>query len=204
MFNSIMGILLGVYHQGGVIPTQIGIPAILSGSRSDLNKAPVVNNTAHVFWWKTYSPPLWLLGDMANLTIRTHDLMGISGADMLKRLDQRVPQCNDGSILGYSRYSGIKSHTAQSLTNLTVLVAPDSATFLDPYIQHTDNKDTNGGDQLAVQLNRLWRYDRHLNMDDMAFSDDGIFATLKRVLGRPGLNVWLVTRFVLLAKHPNI
>ncbi|QVM11889.1 alpha 1,2 mannosyltransferase [Coccidioides posadasii str. Silveira] len=192
-FNSIMGLLLGVYHQGGIIPAQLQIPTIISNLNPGLEKGPASQETANVFWWKTYSPPLWLLGDAANITIKTHDLMGIPGRDMLEKLRKTIPRCSDGSILRYPRFSGSKSNNDRRVVNPTLLVAPNSATFLDQYVR-SENKDESQDDRLSLQLDPLWRYDCHLHLDDMDFGDDGILPTLKRVVGRRGLNVWLVTR----------
>ncbi|PRT55237.1 GPI mannosyltransferase 4 [Wickerhamiella sorbophila] len=47
-FNLVMSFILGVYHQGGVIPAQ-----------TELRKYPLPST---VIWWKTYVPPLWLTG----------------------------------------------------------------------------------------------------------------------------------------------
>jgi len=67
----------------------------------------------------------------------------------------------------------------------TYLVAPLSASFLDDYV----GKTTSG-----LQFNEVWRYRRHLNLDDLDFGDDGVWPTLKRVVGRRGLAVWRVTK----------
>ncbi|CAI7599468.1 unnamed protein product [Penicillium bialowiezense] len=100
IFNAAMGFLMGVYHQGGVIPMQLAMPNLTAGPTT-------------VFWWKTYSPPLWLLGN--NIPhIETHDLMGMPGAEMMQQLDLSVPACG--------------------LPLSTYLVAPTSAEFLDAYV----------------------------------------------------------------------
>ncbi|CAG8124149.1 unnamed protein product [Penicillium olsonii] len=99
IFNAAMGFLMGVYHQGGVVPVQLAIPDICPSQ-------------ATVFWWKTYSPPLWLLGE--NPLITTRDLMGSPGAELMHHLDLSVPAC------------GVNSST--------YLVAPTSAEFLDAYV----------------------------------------------------------------------
>ena len=64
------------------------------------------------------------------------------------------------------------------------LVAPFSSTTLD---------------DLSVvgksfEMEEIWRYDRHLNLDDLDFAEDGIWMTLKRVVGRRGLVVWKLRR----------
>ncbi|KAJ5414534.1 GPI mannosyltransferase 4 [Penicillium cosmopolitanum] len=146
---------------------------------------------ATVFWWKTYSPPLWLLGaeeeeihanadassyasaDTAlnkTISISTFDLMGIPGSEMITRLDSSVPSCGSSSPV--------------------YLVAPISATFLDSYIP--DSTETERAANL--QLYRLWSYRQHLNLDDMDFGEDGVKDTLARIVGRRGLGVWSVRR----------
>jgi phosphatidylinositol glycan class Z len=65
VFNVIMGLLMGTYHQGGVVPAQIHI-----STQPDIT---------HAFWWKTYSPPIWLLDGKK---IQTSDLMGMPFQDV--------------------------------------------------------------------------------------------------------------------------
>ncbi|KAJ5270713.1 hypothetical protein N7505_006471 [Penicillium chrysogenum] len=164
IFNAAMGFLMGVYHQGGVVPTQLAMRDIVSSSTT--HHIP----SATVFWWKTYSPPLWLLGgDNQTTEIQTLDLMGMSGAEMMLQLEKVVPACSTPSPV--------------------FLVAPTSAAFLDPYaVSARQSRDQN------LQLHPLWSYRKHLNLDDMDFGEDGILPTLKRVVGRRGLGVWSVRR----------
>lgn len=65
-FNIALGGLMGVYHQGGIIPAQIWLGR--SACQSNIK--------ADVFWWKTYPPPKWLL-DGQTENVRTFDLMGM-------------------------------------------------------------------------------------------------------------------------------
>lgn len=180
IFNAAMGFLMGVYHQGGIVPAQLAMREIITTNTAaqGIKSAP----EASVFWWKTYSPPHWLLGaeDHANgpagadaalntSSISTFDLMGIPGSEMISRLDSSVPSC--GSL------------------SPVYLVAPVSATFLDAYIP-----DLSGAESADLQLYRLWSYRQHLNLDDMDFAEDGVRETLGRVVGRRGLGVWSVRR----------
>ncbi|KAJ5584035.1 uncharacterized protein N7459_003835 [Penicillium hispanicum] len=172
IFNAAMGFLMGVYHQGGVVPAQLAMPSIVSANTAA--QGIKIHPDATAFWWKTYSPPQWLLGpqdgnDTAH--IDTRDLMGISGQEMIQRLDQSVPRC--------------------PTTSPVYLIAPTSAAFLDEYaalsplaLPHSPN----------LQLYRLWTYRKHLNLDDLDFGSDGILPTLRRVIGRRGLGVWSVQR----------
>ncbi|KAG2008273.1 GPI mannosyltransferase 4 [Coprinopsis cinerea AmutBmut pab1-1] len=48
LFNLALGMLMGVYHQGGIVPAQVFL-----GTRT---------NATDILYWKTYMPPTWLLG----------------------------------------------------------------------------------------------------------------------------------------------
>lgn len=163
---------MGVYHQGGVIPTQLAIPDIVSSHRSAAATGQG-NGAATVFWWKTYSPPRWLLGD--SLDITTNDLMGIPGEALINHLNQALPSCD--TTIDTDQEKGV------------YVVAPKSAIFLDRYIPSISNQEKED-----IELNELWSYRNHLNLDDLDFGDDGVFPTLSRVVGRRGLGVWAVTR----------
>ena len=146
VFNCLLGILMGVYHQGGIVETQAYIR-----SQSNISQA---------FWWKTYSPPTWILGDR-NDDIVTIDLMGLAKQNLTDQICAAVGQKDDA-----------------------ILAAPSSATFLDQF--GVSGKPTAGG----LQLTARWSIRNHLNLDDMDFGDDGILPTLSRVIGRRGLVVF--------------
>jgi phosphatidylinositol glycan class Z len=154
-----MGILMGVYHQGGIVPVQMHI--------AKTNEA-----VGNAFWWKTYSPPIWLLnGKNENLT--TIDLMGIGKDQMLERVKQALPSCRTRAPPQVGR-------------GATYLVTPRSADVQKSYL------DPNTKDE--VTLDEVWSYRRHLNLDDMDFETDGIWKTLGRVVGDRGLVIWRVTK----------
>lgn len=61
VFNALLAVLMGVYHQGGVVPAMAHVhDAGIGGT---------------VVWWRTYSPPDWMLGTNPHNTT-TVDLMG--------------------------------------------------------------------------------------------------------------------------------
>lgn len=184
-FNAIMGFLMGVYHQGGVVPAQLAMPSIVSTAFAQQMTQPE-NMTATVFWWKTYSPPLWLLGENSELRadIRTHDLMGMRGTEMIKQIDSIVPACPSSFLTSNKKKDAIRS-------NLILLVAPRSATFLDTY---TSSQSLDDAPVPSLHLTEQWTYRNHLNLDDMDFGDDGVLSTISRVIGRRGLTVWSVER----------
>lgn len=160
VFNLALGMLMGVYHQGGIVPVQMHI-------------AKTNETITHAFWWKTYSPPTWLLnGKNENLT--TVDLMGIPGVQMLERVKETLRPCRTR-----------KPPTIEG-RNAVYLVAPRSAYFLKPYHNPNQKED--------LLLNEVWSYRRHLNLDDMDFADDGFWQTMGRVVGDRGLVVWRATR----------
>lgn len=124
-----------------------------------------------MFWWRTYSPPIWLLDGNG---LRTTDLMGMGVEEMRARVVDRIGECTD-------KDDG-------SATKSVGLVAPWSSTELDAWMQ-SDNEKV--GD---LRVEEVWRYGRHLNLDDLDFGGEGVWRTLKRVVGRRGLVVWRVGR----------
>lgn len=156
-FNLLLGLLMGTYHQGGVVPMQEFL-----GQQQDATQA---------IWWKTYSPPIWLLNGK-NEVLTTHDTMGMKGELLMKEL-VALATCDSGVNYG-DQSTG------------TYLIAPRSATFLDQYM--TGNKSG------EINFKEAWTYARHLNLDDLDFGDDGVLSTLQRVIGRRGLSAWRVTK----------
>ncbi|KAL2164353.1 hypothetical protein VTH06DRAFT_3569 [Thermothelomyces fergusii] len=162
VFNGIFGTLMGVYHQGGIIPAQVF-----------MSKQP---DATEAVWWKTYMPPTWLL-DGKNEVLRTRDVMGMKGERLLEEL-QQLATCDTPADRRNMEYLKEK--------NGTYLVAPLSATWLDPYLP---NKGLEG-----LRFREVWRYRQHLNLDDLDFAEDGVWNTLSRVIGRRGLAIWRVTK----------
>jgi phosphatidylinositol glycan class Z len=159
-FNLIFGVLMGTYHQGGIIPTQVFL-----SQQAD---------ATHAIWWKTYSPPIWLLNGK-NEVLKSHDVMGMKGDLMIRELE-RLATC----------------HGKAENLNGTYLVAPMSATFLDKYVAKSAPGDLSGVPRL--RFDQVWEYRQHLNLDDLDFGDDGVWPTLRRVIGRRGLAAWRVTK----------
>lgn len=148
IFNIFLGLFMGIFHQGGVIPAQLFI-----STQPHISEA---------YWWKTYSPPTWLLGS-AGANINTIDLMGLDRELLEDRLCTADRQ-NRGR---------------------RVIVAPSSSTFLDQFITEAAM-----AGKSPLQLHEIWAVRRHLNLDDMDFEADGVYHTLKRVIGRRGLTIW--------------
>ncbi|KAL4966854.1 glycosylphosphatidylinositol-alpha 1,2 mannosyltransferase smp3 [Aspergillus stella-maris] len=179
IFNAAMGFLMGVYHQGGVVPTQLAMPSIITSTIETwyLPSKQPQSLSATVLWWKTYSPPLWLLGDNStlpvNLAIGTRDLMGRPGPEMVAELENILPSC--------------RSKNWGGKPDAVLVVAPTSVTYLDQFLAPQEP-------QSSLELLELWSYRNHINLDDLDFGEDGVLPTLKRVIGRRGLGVWLAQR----------
>lgn len=162
LFNLFFGVLMGIYHQGGVVPGQVF-----------MSKQP---DATHAIWWKTYTPPIWLLNGK-NEVLQTKDVMGLKGTALIEQLTE-LATCDTPADRRNQEYLKAK--------NGTYLIAPASATWLDPYLP---NKGLQG-----LRFREVWRYTKHLNLDDLDFGDDGIWKTLTRVVGRRGLVAWRVTK----------
>ncbi|KAL7937702.1 glycosyltransferase family 22 protein [Trichoderma chlorosporum] len=162
IFNLFFGVLMGIYHQGGIVPGQVF-----------MSKQPDATNA---IWWKTYPPPIWLLNGK-NEVLTTKDVMGIKGEALLEQLAE-LATCDTPADRRNTEYLKEK--------NGTYLIAPASATWLDPYLP---NKGLQG-----LRFREVWRYRNHLNLDDLDFGDDGVWNTLSRVIGRRGLVAWRVTK----------
>lgn len=162
VFNIFFGVLMGIYHQGGIVPGQVF-----------MSNQP---DATHAIWWKTYTPPIWLLNGK-NEFLQTRDVMGLKGDALLEQLTE-LATCDTPADRRNQEYLKEK--------NGTYLIAPASATWLDPYLP---NKGLHG-----LRFREVWRYRQHLNLDDLDFGDDGVWNTLSRVVGRRGLIAWRVTK----------
>lgn len=162
IFNIVMGLLMGIYHQGGVVPGQVFL-----SSQPDATQA---------IWWKTYTPPIWLLNGK-NEVLETRDVMGMKGELLFEQLNT-LATCDTPADRRNQEYMKEK--------NGTYLIAPLSATWLDPFLE---NKGLEG-----LRFREVWRTRQHLNLDDLEWAEDGVWNTLSRVVGRRGLAAWRVTK----------
>lgn len=125
-----------------------------------------------VFWWRTYSPPIWLLdgnGLAEGKSLRTVDMMGIEALALRTQILNSLGNCGEGKT--------------------AALVAPWSSTEIDKW-----RASANAGEENELELREMWRYERHLNLDDLDIGGEGFWGTLRRVVGRRGLVVWKVGR----------
>lgn len=112
LFNAFFGTLMGLYHQGGIVPAQV-----FMSTQPDATTA---------VWWKTYMPPIWLL-DGKNEVLETRDLMGAKGELVLEEL-KKLATCDTPADRRNQEYLKEK--------NGTYLIAPLAASWLDPYLKN--------------------------------------------------------------------
>ncbi|KAL9587756.1 MAG: hypothetical protein Q9212_000048 [Teloschistes hypoglaucus] len=155
VFNAVLGALMGIYHQGGVVPAQLWV-----GQQQQARGTGVTE----MFWWRTYSPPMWLLGGQEVVTV---DLMGMNASGMMERLTLAMGNCEEQE----PRSVG--------------LVAPTSSVELDIWME---------GMRQELLFELLWITRRHVNLDDLDLEADGIRGTMSRVVGRRGLAIWKISR----------
>lgn len=145
-------------------------------------------------WWKTYSPPVWMLdgnGDAVNTT----DLMGMHPENMIEQVRRAVAPCAsfpfdpkpNSNTNGLDKLEGERT---------TYLVAPHSALFLDHYTvpNSVSAPETSSNSDSDLHFDHVWTYRRHINLDDVDLVGEGLWGTVKRVVGRRGLQVWRVGR----------
>ena len=94
--------------------------------------------------------------------------MGIPFASLQTHVEMALgPECNTNKSIG--------------------LVAPFSSLEIDTWIDESVKGRT-------FAFEEIWKYSRHLNLDDLDLGEEGVWGTLKRVVGRRGLIVWKVKR----------
>ena len=141
--------------------------------------APSLPPATTVVWWRTYSPPVWLLDGSA---LETVDLMGMPFPQLLTAIANYTGSCGETATI--ERGPATESGTAASISPRNILVvAPRSSRELDPYRR---------GEVPGWRWEELWTAWQHLNLDDMDWGEDGVAETLGRAVGRKGLTVWRV------------
>ncbi|KAK0304557.1 alpha 1,2 mannosyltransferase [Friedmanniomyces endolithicus] len=156
LFNAFAAVVFGRYHQAGVVPVQAWL------ARED-------NDVSHVFWWKTYSPPRWILGER-NDVVNTTDLMGMPKKRMYEQLAGAVSCQSGGDMISHDH---------------AWLVAPLSSSFLGASAQTIIS--ISGS---TLHFEPVYTYRRHVGLDDLDWAEDGVWGTLQRVVGERGLGVY--------------
>jgi phosphatidylinositol glycan class Z len=187
IFNATLGILMGVYHQGGIMPAQLALPSLFQHTNPSASHIDV-------FWWKTYPPPTYLLGTYGDsgsgsnsaLSITSVASMGMPQSELLQTislaLEEHGVPCSGPSLIPSFLHAPKEYYIA----------APLSAWRSGKPFDRTDLSFVT--DWPALNLTHLATFPKHVNLDDMDFGEEGVYNTLARVLGRRGLGVWRVER----------
>jgi GPI mannosyltransferase 4 len=196
-FNIVLGTLIGVYHQGGVIPAQLQVPAQIKLDHS--TNHPGKTTPAMVFWWKTYPPPTYLLGKTNPFDISTVPLLGLPHRQMVSKLSSALPPTCDDATTPLPEHQPVylvaplASHFFLPASSLT----PNISFSVDasPTEQDTaDDAQQARGQHTSLSFTLQWKHRRHINLDDMDIGEEGLWITLRRVVGRRGLGIWRVRR----------
>lgn len=131
LFNISMSLLMGVFHQGGVVPA--------------LDYLRLQNKDSVQIWWRTYSPPSWILGNNSTETIAIDTMI-----DVNKSIN--IIDC-----------MGTDFENVQKLIN-SILNDTSKPVYLITPIASFDYFN-------ASQFKPVWNYTFHLDMDHIDFSN---------------------------------
>lgn len=134
-----------------------------------------------VFWWKTYSPPVWLLNAPRD-RLNTTDLMGTDALEIEASLREALGSC-DGSWTGQ----------AAEISD-AVLVVPRARS--EPGIWRGEAPDADGvlHHIRDTSWTLPWSESRHVGLDDLDFAEDGVWGTLSKLVRSRGLQMWRIRR----------
>lgn len=172
LFNAALGLLYGRYHQAGVAPAQMW----LGNNKNSFEFA----GCTPVFWWKTYSPPVWLLNTPRDI-LNTTDLMGTHAGKVEASLRKALGSCGrlpaSGRVIGEA-----------------LLVVPHARS--EPSIWRGEAPDPNGKLQHIRDMSwtLLWSERRHVGLDDLDFAEDGVWGTVSKVIRNRGLDMWKIKK----------
>ncbi|ODV95773.1 hypothetical protein PACTADRAFT_75001 [Pachysolen tannophilus NRRL Y-2460] len=145
-FNLIMSILMGIFHQGGVIPTL----EFLHNNK---------NNIISVYW-RTYNPPSWLLGDE---TLKIYQNFSDLGENRSQKLYEFIDNISSSSIENNYLIDsmGIDSEAIiKSLQKLLVKGNTNDIIFVAPIASFNNHfKDNNHGLNFTQEFSSILHYD---------------------------------------------
>lgn len=167
IFNTFMGVLMGTFHQGGIVPAQTEFSERLSFAEN-------------VIWWKTYSPPIWILG-------KPHGSVNVISPDSDTNDDNvrfapiyrdYVEAPNRDELMTIVDLMGapetvVSDVLAMSPASLTYFVAPSSLVKKSPVLNQLVKNN---------YLTQVWFTYTHISLDNIDWSDLGASA--------PGLAIW--------------
>ncbi|KAL9616508.1 MAG: hypothetical protein Q9160_008624 [Pyrenula sp. 1 TL-2023] len=210
---------MGVYHQGGVLEGQLAVRKAISetlmschareggNTGSDRTRIQSTFTAATVFWWKTYPPPLYLLGKGANshsldqpVNITTISLMGRPFSDVQSTLDSAVGPCFSGNPDIDKKLRNVQAakvvFIALPFSSLPPKYNPGiiDRRWLPVDEEHWSLRKAHQIEGAEIRASLVASFSRHLNLDDIDFEEDGVGGTIARVIGKRGLGLWRLER----------
>ncbi|CAN6662578.1 GPI mannosyltransferase 4 [Trichomonascus vanleenenianus] len=185
VFNLILGVLMGTFHQGGVVPAQTHIGKNLTRGANTF------------IWWKTYSPPIWLMGQPEGTVDVVYPLdhgsdweryapvaqfLGSSNYTASSRLTVVDLMGAPGPILSDVVTSVTKVSRSSSQLRRSFLIAPMSSFYGEQGLYEHEVASGRPKSAGPFRLNKVWHTTTHLSLDDIDFSD---LSSLKL-----GLGIW--------------
>lgn len=150
-FNILMSVLMGVFHQGGVIPA---LDFIHQNSLGGIH-----------IWWRTYSPPTWMLADDLN----SFEYLTINNESELYEISN-IKQNLVIDTMGLNKNEFSKLLQLVSALKKPIYIITPSASF------NLELKNS------EFEFESIYHYKYHLDMDHLDFSN---FESL-----RPGLDIY--------------
>lgn len=146
LFNISFAIIFGVLHQGGVVPAVDHLRVTLP--------AETVN---YQIWWRTYSPPTWILGDTNNST------------QVIQKWDENLQNTLESDKKNYvfdamgtdfSKVANLVDQLKkQSNSNNKLLLVTTQSTYNLYFKEYSAN------------FNQTWCYPYHLDFDHLDFEN---------------------------------
>ncbi|ODQ64756.1 hypothetical protein NADFUDRAFT_83640 [Nadsonia fulvescens var. elongata DSM 6958] len=190
-FNVFMGIMMGLFHQAGVIPAQEFISQYVKDNGNSING---------VIYWQTYSPPIWLLGmnkgSVSYLTLNEGSDDEVKYAPIYDYLDSYNSSANQdqlviNDLMGCSAL--VLDHIFEIISRQSnpmksfLFVAPIASVSHNEMLQDLISETTlidQGTSQQSIRLEKVWSTFFHLGLDNFDISDISTF--------QPGLGVWKI------------
>ncbi|KAK6464479.1 GPI mannosyltransferase 4 [Scheffersomyces coipomensis] len=152
LFNIIMAIIMGVYHQGGIVP------ALDYFHTSSIATPSTVNDQYIQIWWRTYSPPTWFLGD-TNEDLQTITLNDENFKQGYNLDENKSKVVFDTMGIEYEYLLELINQLKSNDIPKSIYLITPTATFNYKHLS-SDN-----------EYKLVWDYHYHLDMDHLDFND---------------------------------
>lgn len=158
IFNIILAVLFGVYHQGGVVPAAHYLHEnVISNGQDSIQ-----------IWWRTYSPPTWILGDVDDST----EVVNIT-SELDQNRSNHIYDCMGADV--DKVHALIEQHTTKPWFSLGY--TPKQVFLITPSASFNGNFN-------SLLFNETFHHTWHLDLDHLDWLDLTSF--------EPGLGVYEV------------